>query len=191
MPGSGGRQLLHPDSHQRHDRRQPPRRPVRAGRGLYIPAGVQPILKNTIIAQNLSNGVESDVDGAGSIDSVSSFNLIGNTSVSGITDGSQGNHVSTGSPLLAMLGPLTNNGGTNETIAPNGGSPVIGVGLIANAVDPTTSDPLPFDQRGVGFSRVVNGSVDIGAFQTHGGGPRTLSVSGRTSEASLRRERSR
>ena len=138
-----------------------------AGAGLYIPVGVLPVLKNTVIAQNLANGIESDVDGSGLIDSTSSFNLLGNTSVSGITDGSQGNQIGSSlSPLDAELGPLTNNGGINKTIAPNTGSPAIAAGLIANAVDPTTSDPIPFDQRGVGFPRVVNSTIDIGAYQT-------------------------
>ncbi len=140
------------------------------GAGLYIYAGVQPLLKNTLIAQNLSNDIESDVDGMGptaSIDPTSSFNLIGNTSVSGISDGSQGNQIgSSVSPLDAELGPLTNNGGTNETIAPNAGSPALAAGLIANAVDPTTSDPIPFDQRGIGSPRVFNNTIDIGAYQT-------------------------
>ena len=43
------------------------------------------------------------------------------------------------------------------------GSPAIGAGSVALAVDPSTDQPLTSDQRG--FPRVVGGSVDIGAFE--------------------------
>jgi hypothetical protein len=58
------------------------------------------------------------------------------------------------------LGPLQNNGGSTQTHA-----------LLTNVVDPAidAGDPsffgLAFDQRGPPFRRVVNGRVDIGAFE--------------------------
>ena len=63
-----------------------------------------------------------------------------------------------------MLGPLQNNGGPTFTHALLQGSPAL------NAGDPsfnpnTFNPPLNFDQRGPGFSRVVNGRLDIGAFE--------------------------
>jgi hypothetical protein len=56
-----------------------------------------------------------------------------------------------------MLGPLANNGGPTLTMGLLAGSPALGAG----------SNPNEYtnDQRGPGFPRVVNGSVDIGAFQ--------------------------
>jgi predicted outer membrane repeat protein len=139
-----------------------------SGAGLYNANGsFTPGIYNTIIAQNLAGGSESDVDGSGSLFSFSSYNLIGNTSLSGITDGSQGNQIGTsGSPLDANLAPRANYGGTSDTLALNPGSPAIGAGLVSNAFDPATDLALPYDQRGTGFPRVVNGLVDIGAFQT-------------------------
>ena len=139
-----------------------------SGAGLYNADGsFTPGIYNTIIAQNMAGGSESDIDGSGSLFSSSSYNLIGDTSLSGITDGSQGNQVGTSaSPLDANLAPRANYGGTSDTLALNPGSPAIGAGLVSNASDPATGLALPYDQRGTGFPRVVNGLVDIGAFQT-------------------------
>jgi hypothetical protein len=58
-----------------------------------------------------------------------------------------------------MLGPLQDNGGptfTNELLT---GSPAIDAG------DPNFTPPPDYDQRGPGFDRVVNGRIDIGAFE--------------------------
>ncbi len=138
------------------------------GGGVFVSSSADLILHNTLIDQNFLGGIsEIDVAGTGSIDFSSSYNLIGYSAVAGISDGSQGNQMGTlVSPLDAGLGSLMNNGGGNDTIALNTGSPAIGAGLVANAVDPTTFDALLYDQRGIGFPRVVNDSIDIGAFQT-------------------------
>lgn len=65
-----------------------------------------------------------------------------------------------------MLGPLKNNGGLTKTHALLSGSPAIDAGdpnFDANAFDP----PLLYDQRNSpGFLRVVNGRIDIGAFES-------------------------
>ncbi len=60
---------------------------------------------------------------------------------------------------------LQNNGGPTQTIALMPGSPAIDAGSNALAVDPITGLPLTTDQRGIGFSRVVNGKVDVGTFE--------------------------
>ena len=138
------------------------------GAGIYVNGGSgQVTLNNTIVAQNTAGSDESDIDGGSALNSSSSYNLIGDMSVGGISNGTQGNLIGTsGTPINAGLATLAANGGSNDTIALNAGSPAIGAGLVANAVDPTTSDALLYDQRGVGYARVVNGSVDIGAYQT-------------------------
>ena len=56
-----------------------------------------------------------------------------------------------------MLGPLQDNGGPTFTHALLTGSPAIDAG-------DNTDAPL-FDQRGPGFPRIVNGIIDIGAFE--------------------------
>ncbi len=56
-----------------------------------------------------------------------------------------------------MLGPLQYNGGRTMTHALLPGSPAIDAGDNTGAPE--------FDQRGPGFPRIVNGTVDIGAFE--------------------------
>ena len=72
----------------------------------------------------------------------------------------------TANPINPMLGPLQNNGGPTETMALLPGSPAIGTG-IALAVD-ANGDALQYDQRGPGYPRTTNGTVDIGAYEAEG-----------------------
>ncbi|MEM7312902.1 MAG: choice-of-anchor Q domain-containing protein, partial [Planctomycetota bacterium] len=63
----------------------------------------------------------------------------------------------------AMLGPLADNGGPTATHAPLLGSPAINAGdPVATLGDGTTPD---FDQRGLGFRRIRQGRLDIGAIE--------------------------
>jgi predicted outer membrane repeat protein len=84
----------------------------------------------------ISYSITSDVAGAQLVD-------LGSTQF-GVTD--------------AQLGALANNGGPTKTRLPLAGSPAIDTG------DPTFTIPLT-DQRGTGFTRIVNGRVDIGAVE--------------------------
>ena len=58
-----------------------------------------------------------------------------------------------------LLGPLQDNGGPTFTHELLAGSPAIDAG------DPNFTLPPDYDQRGSDFPRVVNGRVDIGAFE--------------------------
>src|SRR5207245_5225291 len=63
-----------------------------------------------------------------------------------------------------MLGPLQDNGGSTFTHALLTNSPAIDAGdpnFDPNSFNP----PMVYDQRGTGFNRVVNGRIDIGAFE--------------------------
>ena len=60
-----------------------------------------------------------------------------------------------------MLGPLQDNGGPTFTHELLPGSPAFEAG------DPNFTPPPDYDQRGLGFPRVVNGRIDIGAFESH------------------------
>jgi hypothetical protein len=65
-----------------------------------------------------------------------------------------------------MLGPLQDNGGSTQTMALLPGSPAIDAGDNVGA-------PM-WDQRGAPFHRIVNGIIDIGAFEVQArgyGGP--------------------
>jgi hypothetical protein len=122
--------------------------------GLSGTARVDIQFRNTIIADNGSGPSLLAVDG-GTFTS-GGHNLIGDgTGVSGFdpTDlvGTSSN------PIDPLLGPLQNNGGPTFTEALLPGSPAI------NAGDPTNAPE--WDQRGPGYPRVVNGMIDIGAYE--------------------------
>ena len=61
-----------------------------------------------------------------------------------------------------MLGPLADNGGPTQTHALLPGSPAIDAG--------DNTDAPEWDQRGIGFPRIVNGTIDIGAFEVQATG---------------------
>jgi hypothetical protein len=121
-------------------------------------------LKNTIVIGNLTGSGPSDISGqVGTIDSSSSFNLIGIGS--GLTNGVNNNQVGV---TDARLAPLANNGGPTMTHALLSGSPALDAGSNINA----GNAGLINDQRGGGFARVVDGpdadltdTVDIGAYE--------------------------
>jgi hypothetical protein len=116
-------------------------------------------LVNTIVAGNSSDQLGPDVFG--------SFASLGNNLI-GATNDSSG-WISTDltgtkdNPLNPLLGSLQNNGGPTQTMALLPGSPAIDAGDINYA-------PGPYDQRGDGFPRIVNGTIDIGAFEVQSGG---------------------
>ena len=73
-----------------------------------------------------------------------------------------------------MLAPLGNDGGPTQTMGLLPGSPAIDAGN--NALIPSG---VTTDQRGTGYPRIVNGTVDIGAFEFGGstGESQTISFS--------------
>jgi CSLREA domain-containing protein len=114
-------------------------------------------LQNTIVAGNFQGNGATANDIAGNIDAASSFNLIG-AAGAGLTNGVNNNQVGVANPGLA---PLADNGGPTLTVALSNGSPAIDQGSNAFV---TSGEP---DQRGL--PRIVNGTVDIGAFEVQAG----------------------
>jgi hypothetical protein len=126
------------------------------GNGGGISGALQ--MYDTILADNTAS-YAPDLDG-----NVTSLghNLIGNTA------GGSGFAASDLLNVNPQLGPLQNNGGPTQTMALLPGSAAI------NAGD-NTGAPA-FDQRGTGFPRVVNGIIDIGAFEVQSNSSQTGSL---------------
>ena len=142
--------------------------PVGSGDGLGDGGGIfnpsfntgSVTLVNTLAADNFAlGGIGNDIDGA--VSTGSGHNLIGDADGSTGFSAASGNLLGTSTnPINPHLGPLANNGGPTQTIALLPGSPAINAGTTS-----VTSTTGPFDQRGQGFARVVDGAIDIGAFE--------------------------
>ena len=141
-----------------------------------------PTLDNTIVAFNTSGSGATPDDIAGTVSSASAYNLIGTGGSGGLTNGDNGNQVGVADP---GLGPLAYYGGPTQTIALLTGSPAIDNGSKALAVDPSTGQPLTTDQRGPGFVRIYNGTVDIGAYEFLPAASDAVSVEWGTQSAAL------
>jgi hypothetical protein len=115
-------------------------------------------IENSILAGN--NGPDGNVSGSaiffvrnsifGDLESEIFTATVNSTSISNVFSN------------VPDLGVLKNNGGPTQTHLPIVGSPALDAGDNALNTD-------SFDQRGRGFSRIVNGKVDIGAVERQQG----------------------
>jgi hypothetical protein len=119
--------------------------------------------ENTIIAKN------TNVSGFSIVgpDVIGDFNSLGNNLIGNGADSFGFSALlhhdqvgTTAHPIDPKLGSLTFNGGPTKTLALLAGSPAIDKGNN-NALIITGAN----DQRGAPFSRIVNGIIDIGAFE--------------------------
>ncbi|MEM7556367.1 MAG: DUF4347 domain-containing protein, partial [Cyanobacteria bacterium P01_A01_bin.84] len=128
---------------------------------------------NSIIAANTDDKDISTIF-SGSFTSGGN-NIIGNgDGVTGFTNGSNEDIVGTSAaPINPLLSALQDNGGVTQTHALLSGSPAINKGSNTKLVQDTfdldgdtdTTENIPFEQRGVGFERIVDTVVDIGAYE--------------------------
>jgi hypothetical protein len=128
------------------------------GGGLCNQYGGVATLGNTVVAGNTATINAPDVSGTVASEG---NNLIGET---GGNSGWIGSDLTGISASSLNLGPLANNGGPTQTMALLPGSPAINAGNNALAVD-ANNQPLLYDQRGPGYSRISGGTVDIGAYE--------------------------
>lgn len=118
-------------------------------------------LKNSIVAGNQALNLGPDIYG----EIISNgYNFIGNPSRTNPkpSDLTFANTQTTLDQLLQTtrgVAVLADNGGPTQTIALVAGSPALRAG---NTLDAPVS---PWDQRGAGFDRIVNGCVDMGAVE--------------------------
>ncbi|MBL8134457.1 MAG: CSLREA domain-containing protein [Anaerolineae bacterium] len=127
---------------------------VQGGRsGVWADAGNFAI-QNSIVAGN--NGANNcDLTGATVFDN-------GGNMDDSFSCGFGGTSYSNTNPLLGTLSSA--NGGPTPTHTLLPGSPAINAGINGNAIDPS-GGALPTDQRGPGYARILNGTVDIGAVE--------------------------
>jgi len=111
-------------------------------------------IRNSIVAGNTDNGTAPDINAPEDPNDLTvNFNLIGDTTGSGITAGS-GNILN----QPALLGPLADNGGPTLTHA------LLADSLAIDAGDPSiVFNPTEFDQRGAPFVRVFDDPVALGS----------------------------
>ena len=133
-------------------------------------------IANSIVAGNSTGNYGPDAYG--------SFNSLGHNLIRNTNNSSGWNAAdltgSTASPLNPELGPLADNGGPTQTMALLPGSPAIDAGSNSLAVD-ASDNPLVTDQRGL--TRIVNGTVDIGAYERAPGGAPTVTGASTTTAA--------
>jgi hypothetical protein len=122
------------------------------GGGIYNAAGSSALQVHDVILANNTADTAADLDG--SLTS-QGYNLIGTT------NGGSGFASSDLLNVNPQLGPLQDNGGPTQTMALLDGSPAIDAG--------DNTDAPAYDQRGPGFARIVNGTIDIGAFEVQSG----------------------
>lgn len=137
------------------------------GGGIFSSSGIATITNSTIYHNsadglggglfsggrtNLTNTIIANSTGR---DAVLNSNKI-DTNVNNLIEDGHYNPFLSGDP---GLGPLQNNGGSTETHALIPGSIAIDAGDNGGATG------LASDQRGQGFDRILNGTVDIGAYE--------------------------
>jgi hypothetical protein len=126
----------------------------RAGGGIYNSFGTFTLFDTIVAGNTAATGPDLD-------DTTSGFSSLGHNLIGDGADATgylPSDLVGTAqNPIDPRLGPLQDNGGPTFTMALLPGSPAI------NAGDPTGA-PM-WDQRGPGYPRVVNGMIDIGAYE--------------------------
>lgn len=111
-----------------------------------------------LIGTIISGNGDTDIDTGGDGVTADLTSSLWGTKGAGITINDLGGNINSANP---GLGALADNGGPTLTMALLPGSAAIDAG-------PTTVPSFAgneFDQRGAGFPRVINGRVDIGAFE--------------------------
>ena len=147
-------------------------------------------LHNTIVAGNfVGTGATANDVAEKPLEVASRNNLIGDAgSAGGLTNGTNGNIVGSLVADIFETGVLANNRGPTQTIALKASSPAVNAGDNASITadtldldgDLNTTEPVPFDQRGTGFPRVIGGIVDIGAYESANSTPTDLTLSSNT-----------
>ncbi|WP_287324477.1 right-handed parallel beta-helix repeat-containing protein [Okeania sp. SIO1F9] len=137
------------------------------GGGIFSSSGIATITNSTIYGNsadgrggglfsegrtNLTNTIIANSTGRDAVLKTSKID----TNVNNLIEDGHYNPFLSGDP---GLGPLQNNGGSTETHA------LLSDSIAIDAGDNGGATGLTFDQRGQEFDRIVNGTVDIGAYE--------------------------
>ena len=137
----------------------PPVVPIRPAAAGLLADGTASMLDHSIVADNQSAGGNPDLVVLGTALPVS-FAVLGTTEPDAVDDLESVLNVS------ARLAALSDNGSAwNLSHLPLPGSPALGAG------DPDIQDPPPYDQRGPGFARILDGRINIGSVEGMGEAP--------------------
>ena len=139
-----------------------------SGGGAYLVAGAlvtdHSIIANNTISDPLATSVAPNIDNINFFDNptvLANYSLIGNNAGSNISE-LEGNLIGTvGSPIDPQLEELAEINGVLLHKLING-SPALDAG------DDNIPLPPEFDQRGLGFNRIVNDVIDLGAMEVDG-----------------------
>ena len=137
-----------------------PTKPPKEPKGQRTDVGALATIEANLIGAIVSGNAVTDIDADGVAPNQpvnSDHSLIGTVS-DDITLTDQGGTIFSTDP---GLGPLADNGGPTQTMALLSGSAAIDAGPDLVPTFPYNE----FDQRGPGFPRVINGRVDIGAYE--------------------------
>lgn len=161
-----------------------------SGGGLSVPSGAGRAISNSIISGNVATDIENrdcNFTFRAIVPGLNRFNIVGSNNTNGGCIFGQeppqqfpdeDSNLVPSAAVATIVGPLTNNGGimagdpaATETLPTHAlpmGSPAI------NAGDPNVMDAFEFDQRGSGFPRILEGRIDIGAFESNFSAPPTM-----------------
>jgi hypothetical protein len=142
------------------------------GGSLFAATGSDGRVTNSLMVGNevgkSPNAKSNEIAGMLSVAN-SKFNIVGDgVGTGGLVDGVEGNIVGTINALTVLDKTLALNGansGTPLTHALIAGSKAINAGSNALAISPTSGSALSEDSRGFPFARIVDTTVDIGAFE--------------------------
>ena len=135
-----------------------------AGGGIYTTGAGSATIANSIFADNVA-GTANSQEVRATTTTGGSFNTRGVNIIEGTASGTI--NIVNGSNITGVdpqLSPLANNGGRVQTQAITTASNAYNAGVNSEALD-TQDFYLAVDGRGVGFARIVGGTVDIGAFE--------------------------
>jgi hypothetical protein len=146
-----------------HQLLRPSLDPPAFGGGLFNSSTGPFRIRNSIVALNSATGEGPDVNGAFT---TLGHNLIGtNSGSTGFTPGMNGDLVGTSPPIDPRLGPLADNGGPTLTRMLQDDSPARDAGDNSAITNPPFTGPPFTDQRGQGFPRILNNTVDMGSVE--------------------------